>query len=529
MSTNSIKVMHFDDEGFDQLLCPNILFNLCRDLLIKFDGQVKGSIKEAIDSLQSNEFDLIILDLLDQEDKPLGYAILDFLHARHSNTPVIIYTQASPRDRDYRSEVETKYSHIFEFVNKNVNIDDIRNAFIRFLRENNYIPEIYEADKHDYSLQADLSMMDRKEVNNVLINIREIKKLSSISKMKISRITSGFSGAALFRVDPIDGESFLLKVSKDEKIIKKESDNVKIYEQFPRSLRLSYDAHSYNVISTNNLFALIIEFAKDTKTFFDYIFAVDSAQEALNNLFYKDGLVDHYKNHRVGQEIYMSSCLSQLDERRQTFIFKSINDLKSILRDFEMFDEELIITITRDQCYKNLRHDNTPSDKYKKPLLLCHGDLHSKNILLSQNDKPTLIDTGGISYMNWSMDLARLIVDLFIGGMDFNSINYFELKSINSWLEQLDYLINLEEIQLLDVDKANERLINVINWLTKNVDSIYGDLFEKWEFQVGMAVEFFKASYKSISLPPGKRVLGLLAGCECVRQANENFKLREGK
>ncbi len=236
----------------------------------------------------------------------------------------------------------------------------------------------------------------------------------------------------------------------------------------------------------------------------------------LNN----NSLKDHYKKRRVLEKKKFDFIFDKFDYRIIR-VKKAVNELSPLLNNFpeENFcfaDIESAIL----GSYRYINKSNLLGEHYQKQLILCHGDFHGKNIMI-QGTRPILIDTGGLCYNYWCSDISRLIVHLFIVGFDINTINYFNIDRIKQYLKIGDQIINME---ILPTDDKNNGYIHAINWLIMHAKDIYDDLFDKWEFQLGICKELLQISYRVDSIPPTKRATALLIAHRCILAANSGLE-----
>ncbi|MBA7535048.1 hypothetical protein ES705_27298 [subsurface metagenome] len=71
------------------------------------------------------------------------------------------------------------------------------------------------------------------------------------------------------------------------------------------------------------------------------------------------------------------------------------------------------------------------------------------------------------------------------------------------------------------LDSKNEIIYRTINWLTEKCDEIYGDLYYKFEFQLGLMKEFLQVVWSSDTVPYSKGAVALITAHDCMLQANE--------
>jgi len=529
-----MRVFHFDDQG--DPLVGGVLHFEAKDLGLEIQPTITSSVTESISILGTQDFDLIILDLIDQSDgdKITGIRILEFLASAGKRTSVFIYTGADKqKTRIKPASLLKDYSFIKGYFDKGIDYDDIKLGFRKFLAEKDLVPRIFELiDKHDYRLISEINSIGQNEINTLLVRIKKYFPKDE-SKYVLSKITSGLSGASIFRVEYELGgnkKSLLLKISPNKDAIKKEYSNTELYKLLPRAFRLEYDKTiPPSELETDKYFAIVIEYAEKTSTLYDWLLSdVVSDNPAqidvlLSELFLENGLSSFYASNKLNSREKYNHIFKKLDETRVSFIKNSIIDLDPIIKERAShgFDLELIDQIIFHNTYKKISFQESKPMILQKDLILTHGDFHSRNILVSSTNRPTIIDTGGFGYDYWCSDLSRLIVHLFIEGFDAKTYDFFSIASQIERLETAKQIIAGDEISVENSPSMNNGFIHSINWLRKNAQIIHPDMFSEWEFQLNLGLEFFKASYKSIVLPPGKRVLALMSACEAIRQAND--------
>lgn len=533
MENKQIRIFQYEDTDEDMQLIPFVLEPLAKKFNIQIKSDSNKFILEALRAISNADYDLIIVDMVEQKtDEQHGFKILDYLLANEKTTPVWIYTGAIKTVP--RETIIEKYPFVEQYINKTpTSASTVKQVFREFIETKGYLTEVFDLyDPDDVYLNADIASIGKLEFNTLLVRSKELLKLTSPEKLKIHGINSGLSGALIYRVEylenSINKKYFLIKISRNKESITDESNKIALYENLPARLRLKYNKKQATDLNTENLAAMIIEYAEDTQTLFSFLKTSanpDAVVAVLKTLFFESSLAQFYQNNKSIETGKYTSILEKINETRQSYILKTIKELTPILdkvnqKNPNRFDRDLLQGIIFDKSYQKIRKE---TQNQQKNLILCHGDFHTKNILVSSENNPSIIDTGGITYGYWPSDVARLLVSIFIDGLGSDTYEYYSLDSIESDYIYGCNLINAENITLNAGDTINMGYITAINWLGKHTEHIYEGMYEKWEFQIALAVEFLQASYKSIYLPPGKRVLALLCACEAIRKANENI------
>jgi hypothetical protein len=334
-------------------------------------------------------------------------------------------------------------------------------------------------------------------------------------------MTSGLSGAFVLKL--IKGTSVdILKLSKEVSKLKIEHQNAKKkYSLFPPRFIVPIREDEFES-NDKKVFSILIKEVSDSITLFDFIKTnnKDTIENILKNLFIgKYALEGHYKKNR-NSSYNWNKIFEKLNIYKFILIENAYEELKPLLSEFENFNITEIKNLVIDGRHLSMDITKT-TEKLIKESTLCHGDFHSKNVLV-QGDQPVIIDTGHIDYYNWSIDICKLIVDLFISGINANSKEFYDINKISSNLETVQLIIDQKEIPL---DGNNDNFIIAINWLIKHCSEIYEDLYTIYEYQLGLMKEFLQISFRVASIPPNKRAIALIAAYNCMGSANESLKI----
>lgn len=471
-----------------------------------------------------HNIDLLILDLLNEQglatdEKPstIGFDIMANLKHLNINIPVIIYSDAiNERNEEISTNLKIAYPDVI-FIKKSEDLktEILREAILKFIIDN--LPDQFTVES-DYSdeFKQQLHFFGKKELNELLREVKKVFSIKAEEMVKLDKMTSGFSGAILFRFNYTNTE-YILKVSKDVALIEKEFENSKnLYGKFPSK----FFNHIYRekiVTSKRTAAGIIIKLIPDSITLFDYILEKNRTksdiESVFNEIYLNYGLKDHYQKQVDIEKESWTNILRKFKNGRFTIIENIFKDLEPLLENFNL---NQVKNFAENNFYERL---NDSINKHEGTKTLNHLDLHSKNILIQGNRIPFLIDTGVMGYGYWSNDISRLLVDLFINGMDYKKKEFFDINLIAINISIGRKVINLEQI---NYDRKNDRIIDSLNWLTGNVENIYTDYFSKWELQLTLMKEFLQMAYRIESIPHSKRALCLELSQICMEEVSKN-------
>lgn len=519
-----LRIAHFDDS-------PEDLQSVKTDFKIKNLEYKKKEKRIELKQIQftdhrklieeienGDKFDIVIVDIFDDSKKTkIGENILSAIKAEGSKIPVIIFTKGH-----YKGQlINDNYCDKYDFLLGDVIHKDEKKKFIdrieNFVMDN--IDDQFILNEDDAFLQAEIMAIGKNNFNKILFSIGP--EIDFDGLFQVERMSTGFSGAAIFKLIYNDKTS-LLKISKDKKGLKDEIEKAKrYYSEFPTTLTYHIN---YNEYSNDDVVAYLLKEVKDGDTLFDWLKKENDKrriEKLLDNLYLSnEKLASHYKiNRNDNEHVKFKRIFKTFDNSiKYSMVKKAMNELKPIIenKDSFKFNQHDIETLLRSNRYDYINVEDLTKTKNT---VLCHGDFHSKNILV-QGESPIIVDTGGLGYDYWTSDISRLIVHLYIEGIDAEKYDFFDLGRIPHNLEIAEEIINLKIIEL---DGVNDSYINAINWLISHVAEIYDDLFSKWEFQLGLLKELLQISYRT-RLPASKRSLALIAAYRCLIAANDEIK-----
>ncbi len=518
-----IEIAHCDDSETDRRQLKT-KFKLIgkRNPDIEFDYKEYETHLEFEKALDSKVFDYVVLDVYDDKtSQNLAILILDKIATLDTPINVIIYTKTTPLKGSI-AKFEQMYKDYDFILGEKISKDAPAKVVDRILENhllNNLQSQFSLIDKDDIILKVEIRSIGENNLNNIIRKIKFDKKISE--DVFIKRMSSGFSGAAVFKLS-YGNETSILKVSNDKAVLKDEMDRAKEYfNKFPTRFRI--DISPNEEYSANGTSAYLIENVLDGITLFDWLKTNPTKQkieEFFEDLFLKgDCLSSRYIANRTRKEKYsfINSKFSKDDLKyvRVKTIFKELEPLL----DFEYLSVSTneLLNFIKENKYKSINYEDIKETNY---ITICHGDLHSRNIMIQSNEDPFLIDTGGMKEDYYCMDICRLLSNLFIEGLDNGTKKFFNIEDI---LEQFNHSKKMIELLPLNLDEKNDSFINAINWITLNSSNIYKGMFDKWEFQLGLLKEFLQISYRKNSIPPNKRALAIMIAGLCLDRVNSHF------
>ncbi len=516
----NINIYHYDDDKTSRYNVKSYIESINSDfkeLDIKINLSSFADHNKLIDKYEVSSPDLLILDMYDKSKNRVGDKVLSIIDGQEKNCKVFIWTIGNLRGNevDYHS-LSRDYPMLLDQDNtpilKSNRGTDLRSSIVKFLI-NEKIPILFDWDNDNLPLNMDIHSIGVSELNHLLFKIR--KALTSENKFKVERLGGGFSGAVILKLR-YDNSISILKVSKDKELLKLEHERSKdYYLKLPFNLRININSKEFE---TQNLTSFLLEEVKDSITLFDWILRTNDhskIEELLSIIFLNNGLNHFYRDNRNNTEFKFTEIFKKIEGFKFSLVESAFNELKPILSAYD-FKLSEIKNLCLNGVYNNI---DKHSIKTTKKLPLLHGDLHSRNILVTNTNLPAIIDTGGMSHGYWCLDIARLITHLFFVGINHNTREYFDLDSLDKDLAIIKKIMTCEQIE---DDSINNNIIFTINWLVNHCEIIYEDLYSKWEFQLGLMKELLQISYRTNSIPPNKRAVALIAAYECMLIADFN-------
>lgn len=534
------KVLIWDDiqheaETAKNLLVPIIKAN-CWEMHVDINYRRYTEFQSYLEN-NHMEYDLLILDCLEDQHNNVAQLALRMLKAFKSKLKVIVTTGYRPEGFENlpkiydiekcRAVLKALFYSETDPNRMELVIADILGLSI-YHRGINKI-KLCPIAKNDLYLKYLIELIGGETTAKELI--LELKDKDALGanidsrQFTINALSQGLSGAIVFNLEIQDTNNDsifrFIKLSKNKSLMSIELSKARNeYREIKPNYTLSYLTNvptpfkDYHVISAELVersMSLRKKIFTDSNGDSSIKIIEELSTECLAELYHKKG-------RKNTEEQIAHSILKIFNTRRLSFLNASNQELEIIVTgkiDIVQQIKELQDKISVDSIFYE-------KDNFKNTLV--HGDLHSNNVIVSENDKIFIIDPANMGKDHWSRDVCMLIVDIFAYGIDTGAKEYFGITAIAKWTEMGMKMINNIEIENGGINKG---IVASINWLTKkeHLSNIFKDFFKLWEFQMSLGVEFLRASYKNDTLPAGKRAACLLIGMEAINIARKTYEI----
>lgn len=564
-STKTFSVVYCENNKEDRSYGEKIF----KEIQADYPGSLSYTLFDFLElekqiSLTTFSCDLLILDYRDEKDERItdlkhaydtaGMRILKQNNARTNDTiPTVIFSAYIEKDvgaRKLQEMLDKGFS--FSVITKSElgieGFEDLKNFVLTRMVENEFIPFNFKIELETYALKKAFDIIGKANLHQIISKILLAGVKPSLPK--ISAVIGGLSGAVIVELlqekTDVGFVRVLIKLANGRKhvadleALKKEFiAATKYYCQFPRILVNMIDYHWLET-ADKTIGGFVMAKVEDNKTLLDLLRSVHEESKihvVLHRLFLGDNsLAKHYDTRRDIKSSHDWKFIfdgfgDKLLRAQNSFIELSAliperNKTESIFNQVVSLINNMQWTISLDEGH--VWHTTN--------LTLCHGDLHAKNILVQGNIDmaPVLIDTGSLGPAHWTTDLTRLIVYLFSRGIDAGTAYYYDTHEIGIIAGIAKNIIQGEKIQLelLNWDdkrkQNNMGIISALNWLVDNRRNIYPSFYCEYEFNLGLMKWFLREFYRQ-QTPPNRRVIALLAACDCFEEAQKSVTAMVGK
>jgi len=528
-----LKIIYWDDLVKDYIiLIKNSLKNYFKHFNIDVNVRsMDGEFSEFIDEIEKNEYSLIISDLHDEKIElkdPIGrISLIINAISERPLTPILIFSEFI-KNTNFE-EFSAKYK--IEAIGKNElsnagafneKLEKCLDKFFPSLKLDSLNSSASSLNLNfikDFRTLAAVNSIGIDTLKKILIKIVGDKSLIDSKNIQLKALTPGYSGAYIIAIF-YNNISTILKVSTNSySLICEYNKFIEHSAKLPFLFKSRYKAIDIHDNSVNGWHFLEIEHIENSSTMFEFISSKD-------NVLLLEKVLSRFFQY---MKPFYSSTKKEPATRRDNFIFEDFDNVRInflvsaysriealINYNFPDFKIEVITSLLINNNYENINFTDSEVN-----LIISHGDLHTDNILVV-DENPVLIDYANINYRHFSLDVARLIVDLFIRGLDNEEVKYYDINDIKSQLDLFELLIDFKTLPL---SQSNKNAINVINWIIGNRYSIMNpNFFNDNEFLLGISCELLKVGYKSLIFPPNKRTIALICAYKIIIKVNKAMK-----
>lgn len=253
----------------------------------------------------------------------------------------------------------------------------------------------------------------------------------------------------------------------------------------------------------------------------------DAVERVFDGLFLSAGLSRHYLGAKAEKRERAEAMLARnlMTLGRKARVLEAIDQLRPLVEYHPPHDTGSV------EFVKAYVIDGLPrSSKWGVPAIevLSHGDLHGRNVLVTQRTQAILLDPADVAWQHWAADWGRLIIDLLLSGLS-EQIAAYDWRHLAAWREFVAAVVvggPIDDHVRCDCCDDESRLLSLafteaVRWLRNNAEAVFKPLHHtlpsEWELRLALAIELLRGSYRLIELPPPVRALSLLAAADALR------------
>ncbi|WP_028062185.1 phosphotransferase family protein [Solirubrobacter soli] len=484
---------------------------------------------------KSVQFDLVVVDILEKDNKAgrevrRGWEICELLRGRGAALIAIstVPGELAPH-LAHGVSVTLQKGYLFS--------DDANDMYLRsaLVQAFNFA-RIWPRTARDIELEYDpLNLALQAAVSQVgEDNLRElVARLASATPAKITveLVRPGLSGAVVFNCycHVPDGlsEQFLLKASRDASRATQELMAWKRRGN-PQLPALA----SQDLADIDGWFGIAIDF-QHGETLTDWLAGPEcppsphDVTQALRQL--ATGLASQYEKQTGDFPLRAVAAMAEstLTIGRQARIMLALEEMRPLIEHKlpDYVDRlDAIEPFFRHRIVAGVGEEKMPP---ASTMALAHGDLHGRNLLVHEGGL-RLLDPADMVLAHPAMDWARLRVDVLLMGLA-TSADCHDWGLLDAWLRAAVAVIDERPVAAeLDASVLPAPCATALDWLTEEHGVFFKKLQNgspsKWERQVAVAVEFLRATPRSVILSMPLRVLALAAGVEALERAASTLR-----
>ena len=550
MTDINVLYLEHDDKAF-----TSYTYGIKGQWKRSFNGEMSiervVSVEEAKEKLDAEEekYQVFISDILfppmatpEESDKSKHVPRFDAItHASSKKKLLVIGLSAGPNQGQQRlaEDAIKNGAHRAYYIQELFpGIDIFCEEIHELLEQKGIIPDLInlDYDRDDAPLCHIIYEIGETTLRSLLKQI--VPDNIEIEQIKLDYLAPGMSGAFVLQAEVQQaqrlGTTYLFKASTNRKRLSEEIKRCPdVGGAYAERLVVRY---LNKVAEVEEWYAIGTGFLKNTKSFKTWLTEGHKKGEiegVMRHLFLENGLKEGYgvdRNNQKQPKRAVEALRPNLS--RQARIQQAVEELGEVvaaesLGGINNWDTKanLILRYLRSLQIGTRDAKSTPKNCF---MCQCHGDLHSRNILVTTNNPaiPIIIDWADFDICHWAADCARLLADMVLAIYD-NGISSYEWTHLSQWCTIANSII--EGVKLpLEEDPTNKSVVYAINWIIENIEEIClatncdgGRESWLWELQLALAVEFMRGAYRPDLTEP-KRVLGLIVAANAISCAEQN-------
>lgn len=432
---------------------------------------------QAMDTLRQSDaaFPLLIADLLfppmgrpdapTEEHEP--YRVLDVIREAANGKRVIVGISRGKNDRfkTLHEDVIKAGADIFRYV---IQLGDLGGMF-RFcseIREKLLAKGIVQDGKplcYDRNDPRIVHLVEETEAARLKALYRKcLPDELRVDDVSVSYVAPGMSGAYVLKIDASTTErgrlTHLLKVSRNKTRLENEIENFpRIGPPYASRLLVDYLAKDKSdVVNDGDWHAIAARFESSAIALKKWLaaknVAVSRVDDVLSLIFLEDGLRIGYATEidTSGDPEPVTTVLLPNASRRSRIVL-AMEELGEAIKSQRLGKERnwpTHVAVLR-RFLKEQRVGDLGASEISETCQKCfvHGDLHTRNILISQPDPPVpvIIDWSDCGPGHWASDVARFLVDLLVCVYD-GGVNSFLWEKLHLWRELAECMTKRQQL-----------------------------------------------------------------------------------
>lgn len=536
MTAAKVECLYVENERDDRRLYAGLIAEAWTDQFPSVDMEMVtvSSADRALNVIAegTGRFTFAVVDILLTKDKqPLGLQVINKL--RDSGIAIIAFSRDSEQGNNALVGGAHEWVYKKWLLSRPNAAHDLGLLISSALKKAGIDHPVPPAEielswsREDLQLEAAILTIGEETLRTLVIQLLE----GTPANVKVTPVRPGLSGAVVLRLhckfphgadDGPAEETLLLKLSRDPESLERERRSAERIRYFAPGLFVPLDR---GPVASGGWHAIASTF-RNGSTLVDWLGqgpSESSVGNCLEQLFGTSGLMLGYAGSAVDSSLKLPEVADArlLTYGRRARIELAARDLTGVAKRHNQQAEASLAVVDTFVKYRRFGEVDPARTPPGICLVRSHGDLHGRNVLVEDRNRPLLIDPANIEMLPWTSDWARLAVDLLIS-VEAVGDEAYEWSGLDTWLADADGFVRGVGSQLT----MRAPFAAGLSWLRTAVHGlqpIKGASPEtlEWQIMLSLAVELLRGSYRSQELPPPRRVFALLAGAAALTAASD--------